>query len=640
MDRRRAPSLTYALIKPFGVSDTHWRFQNKLNKPTSEHDAIVYATGEPFELNEARAWWLCYDTLVMLDNELRKSNSVLIANGLHQFAIKQVAGVSDPQTLSRYIRVNGWKPVDAEIRVTNPIHLAKTLGGKNLYGNDFIAPVRELLQNAVDAVRARRLVSKRGSTWGSIRVRIERQGEETWLHIDDTGIGMSEATLTGALLDFGNSFWRTQAFRDEWPGLESSGLETIGKFGIGFFSIFLLGEHIKVVSRRYDAGKLDARLLEFESIGLRPLVRSPAESEMHEDYVTTVSVKIDEQKIRDENEFSFRPSNLPAKTTNLSEWLLKRVRHIMRLVSGVDVEILLETPSNNLLHAPNWTTIAPETFLTEVVPQNLGASFLAAYAPRLRILRDDNGVIYGRAALSVSGRPSYRIISPLSGISVGGFFVARGPEGLVGLLTGDTIDASRHSAKEKVPAEVLANWATEQAQLVTEDYFSLGERLYAAERVDMLGGDPKDLPFVFCGGDLVTRSQFVEIALREGEIHFLLDARYEDRLYWVNISNINIGMLSDNMLPNICAFGWKERDTSDTVFGNDKVNEQYLGDAPVEIALDLIDLGRSGTTVFELLERTWGGTVQATLQQLQIFASTHHFLPPERWVLSVKLENN
>ena len=34
MDRRRAPSVAYALTKPEGISSLHWNFQNKMNKPT------------------------------------------------------------------------------------------------------------------------------------------------------------------------------------------------------------------------------------------------------------------------------------------------------------------------------------------------------------------------------------------------------------------------------------------------------------------------------------------------------------------------------------------------------------------------------------------------------------------------------
>src|SRR5262249_49365264 len=150
-----------------------------------------------------------------------------------------VYGAEGPSLLARQIQVIGWRPVDAEIRVTDPVRLAQTLGGKNLYGDNVLAPIRELLQNAVDAVRARRKSEGRDERWGKIRLLVEEQktpsGSELWLHVDDNGIGMSERVLVGPLLDFGNSFWTSHVLREEWPGLESSGLVPIGKFGIGFF---------------------------------------------------------------------------------------------------------------------------------------------------------------------------------------------------------------------------------------------------------------------------------------------------------------------------------------------------------------------------------------------------------------------
>jgi hypothetical protein len=47
IDDRRAPSLLYALRRPQGIADTHWRFQNKLNKPTRDPTSnhLIYTAG-------------------------------------------------------------------------------------------------------------------------------------------------------------------------------------------------------------------------------------------------------------------------------------------------------------------------------------------------------------------------------------------------------------------------------------------------------------------------------------------------------------------------------------------------------------------------------------------------------------------
>ncbi|MGJ5046805.1 HD domain-containing protein [Bradyrhizobium oligotrophicum] len=635
MDRRRAPSLTYALTKPQGVSDDHWRFQNKLNKPTVEADSITYATGEPFELSEARAWWLCYDTLTMLDNEIRKSNSVLRDSDVSTFAVKQVAGTSDPIALSRYIRVNGWKPVNAEIRVSNPVHLAQTLGGRNLYGNNLLAPVRELLQNATDSVRARRLVSKRSNTWGSIRLRIDNTSTSTWLHVDDTGIGMSEATLTGALLDFGSSFWRTHALRDEWPGLESSGLQVIGKFGIGFFSIFLLGDQVKVISRRCDAGVVDAKVLEFESIRSRPILRLPDPDEVLEDYVTTVSVKLNDRLVANEEEAEPLYRGGTPRTIQLSAWLPKQLNRIVKLVSGVDVDITIEVPHQKYQHSANWTTIEPRQFLTELLAGSVDVDFLNAHFPLLRVLRDENGTIFGRAGIALS---EYYQRTPLgrtipSGISVGGFNVARGPDWCVGILSGETSDASRGSATHNVPKEVLAAWASEQAKLITEDRFGLQERTRGAEWIDSIGGDPGDLPFVFCGGALLTKAKFLEVMSSGRKAFFLLDAAYDESIHWVSINSIGLPILSRQLLPYVCAAGWQSRNVR--VFLDDD-NEDYVSAPPKEVDQSRLKFTDGAARMFDLLTELWGCPLKITLDRTQIFATAQYRAPPERWVLIVE----
>jgi hypothetical protein len=135
IDHRRAPSMLYTLSRPKGDSDKHWRFQNKLNKATRRGDALLYSSGQDFEIEEAPAWWLCFDTIKMIDKELSQSNALIQDIGVSPFAASRVFGAESPRILAGQIRPNGWRPVDAEIRVTDPANLARTLGGQNLYGS-------------------------------------------------------------------------------------------------------------------------------------------------------------------------------------------------------------------------------------------------------------------------------------------------------------------------------------------------------------------------------------------------------------------------------------------------------------------------------------------------------------------------
>ena len=69
-----------------------------------------------------------------------------------------MAGIEDPDRLERLIPTKGWVPVDASIKVSNVSSLVYNLGGEQLYGKDNTIPLRELIQNSIDAIKARRIL--------------------------------------------------------------------------------------------------------------------------------------------------------------------------------------------------------------------------------------------------------------------------------------------------------------------------------------------------------------------------------------------------------------------------------------------------------------------------------------------------
>jgi hypothetical protein len=69
-------------------------------------------------------------------------------------------GIESPHQLERYIRTTGWRPVTAQVRVTSVEQIIRLFGGQILYGRDPRVPLRELVQNGSDAVRARRALAK------------------------------------------------------------------------------------------------------------------------------------------------------------------------------------------------------------------------------------------------------------------------------------------------------------------------------------------------------------------------------------------------------------------------------------------------------------------------------------------------
>ncbi|MFJ4910211.1 HSP90 family protein [Streptomyces sp. NPDC093249] len=102
--------------------------------------------------------------------------------------------------------------------------------------------LRELLQNAVDAITARQVLDPDAP--GTITV---RTGDT--LTVTDTGIGLTEADVHRFLATIGRSSKRTAGGGLDGAGLDAARGEFIGQFGIGLLACFVVADDITVLSR-------------------------------------------------------------------------------------------------------------------------------------------------------------------------------------------------------------------------------------------------------------------------------------------------------------------------------------------------------------------------------------------------------
>src|SRR3546814_9759423 len=87
--------------------------------------------------------------------------------------------------MARTLATKGWRPVDARLQVSDVPRIVENLGGAKLYGDDPTVSLRELIQNAADAVQARRRFDERDSDYGLISVGLEDRVDGTWLLVED-----------------------------------------------------------------------------------------------------------------------------------------------------------------------------------------------------------------------------------------------------------------------------------------------------------------------------------------------------------------------------------------------------------------------------------------------------------------------
>ena len=121
-----------------------------------------------------------------------------------------------------------------------------------LYTNKEIF-LRELISNAADALNKIRFLSLTDSKIlgddAEFKIRIRFHEKEKTLEIEDNGVGMSEKELQeniGTIAKSGTLQFLKNIKKDQ-------SLEQIGKFGVGFYSVFMVTDKVVVESKHYKS---------------------------------------------------------------------------------------------------------------------------------------------------------------------------------------------------------------------------------------------------------------------------------------------------------------------------------------------------------------------------------------------------
>ncbi|NDF04285.1 MAG: molecular chaperone HtpG, partial [Betaproteobacteria bacterium] len=138
----------------------------------------------------------------------------------------------------------------------------------SLYSNRDIF-LRELISNASDACDKLRVEALSNDALfegqPDLRIRVGFDAKERTITISDNGVGMSREEIIANLGTIARS--GTKEFFNRLSGDSAKDNALIGQFGVGFYSAFIVAEHVTVISRRAGLPASDAVRWESEGTG-------------------------------------------------------------------------------------------------------------------------------------------------------------------------------------------------------------------------------------------------------------------------------------------------------------------------------------------------------------------------------------
>ena len=245
----------FRMINPTDpISQIEWSKQNAVKgvfpKPAFDKSGIVNKDVQP-------------DTVTVFakfDNE----NGFFGLTSYLAYAAKQLAYSYSCVQNANLLTVNAlefpWRKIDdSEVKavgfIPHPFEfqidqtkILDLLTGHTLY-NDSSVAIRELMQNAIDAVRLQSKIKNMDSSITG-RVTVTWNSSDLTLTIRDNGTGMTQEIIERHLLNVGSSRYQDPKFKEAFPEFSP-----ISRFGIGVLSTFMVADNVQIVTFHEDEEK-------------------------------------------------------------------------------------------------------------------------------------------------------------------------------------------------------------------------------------------------------------------------------------------------------------------------------------------------------------------------------------------------
>ncbi len=272
--RDRTPSIAFRVLTPTDpISHVEWSKQMAVRAviPQPARDADGNVTGEidrsvievhaRFE-NNADGFFGLTSYIAYASQQLKESYE-WVANSRKRHGTQH----RFPWTAIDHTRIEtiGFERKQYRFQIHQE-KILQLLTGHTLY-NDTNVAIRELTQNAIDAVRlAYSEVGGRERTNTEGAVRIRWNSKTRILEFHDNGTGMTQEIIENNFLHVGASRYQDSRFREEYPFFNP-----ISRFGIGVLSAFMIADQIEVYTSH--SGDKDVRRISLRNVTGRYLIR-------------------------------------------------------------------------------------------------------------------------------------------------------------------------------------------------------------------------------------------------------------------------------------------------------------------------------------------------------------------------------
>lgn len=186
------------------------------------------------------------------------------------------------------ITANGFETKKLQF-ILDQENILQMLVGHTLY-NDSSVVVRELAQNAIDAVRLQKEYDKKAARDSKVPGRVSAvwNSEERTLSFTDNGTGMTISDIENYLLKVGASKYQDSEIKKQFPDFSS-----ISHFGIGILTCFMVADSVDITTSSPDQEQ--ATIVNLRNVNGNYLVRKVDKSTLEpaiRQHGTTVTLHV------------------------------------------------------------------------------------------------------------------------------------------------------------------------------------------------------------------------------------------------------------------------------------------------------------------------------------------------------------